>query len=75
MRALRAAGREAIGLDVLGGPFTDEVGSIADRACVARCMTGAHTVFHAATLHKPHIATHPRDVFVETNVMGALVLL
>ena len=32
MRTLRASGRAAIGLDVIPGPFTDEVGSIADRA-------------------------------------------
>ena len=75
MRALRADGREAVGLDVLAGPFTDEVGSIADRACLTRCVYGVHTVFHAATLHKPHVATHSRDGFVETNVMGTLNLL
>src|ERR1700678_199693 len=75
MRTLRASGRAAVGLDVIPGPFTSEVGSIADRACVARCIDGADTVFHAATLHKPHVATHPRAAFVETNVMGTLVLL
>ena len=75
MRTLRASGRAAVGLDVIPGPFTSEVGSIADRACVARCIDGADTVFHAATLHKPHVATHAREAFVETNVMGALILL
>ena len=75
MRSLRAAGRGAVGLDILAGPFTDEVGSIADRACVARCVDGAHTVFHAATLHKPHVATHAREDFVATNVAGTLILL
>ena len=38
-------------------------------------MDGADTVFHAATLHKPHVATHAREAFVETNVMGTLILL
>ncbi len=75
MRTLREAGREAVGLDIIAGPLTDEVGSIADRACVARCIDGAQVVFHAATLHKPHVATHSRGAFVETNVRGALVLL
>jgi UDP-glucose 4-epimerase len=75
MRALREAGREAVGLDIIAGPFTDEVGSIADRACVARCLDGARAVFHAATLHKPHVATHSRAAFVETNVLGTLILL
>jgi UDP-glucose 4-epimerase len=75
MRTLRDAGREAVGLDIVAGPFTDEVGSIAERACVARCIHDADTVFHAATLHKPHVATHAREAFVETNVLGALILL
>jgi UDP-glucose 4-epimerase len=75
MRTLRDQGREAVGLDIVAGPFTDEVGSIAERACVARCIHGADTVFHAATLHKPHVATHAREAFVETNVLGALILL
>jgi UDP-glucose 4-epimerase len=32
-------------------------------------------VFHAATLHKPHVATHGRQDFVDTNVTGTLNLL
>jgi UDP-glucose 4-epimerase len=75
MRTLRANGRAAVGLDVIPGPYTDEVGSIADRACVSRAMRGAEVVLHAATLHKPHVATHSREAFVETNVRGTLMLL
>ena len=75
MRTLKASDRAAVGLDVIPGPFTDEVVSIADRPCVARCMDGVDTVLHAATLHKPHVATHSRAAFVETNVLGALILL
>jgi nucleoside-diphosphate-sugar epimerase len=75
MRTLRDAGREAVGLDVMPGLLTDHVGSIADRDCVARCMRGVDTVLHAATLHKPHVGTHPREEFVETNVLGTLILL
>ncbi len=75
MRALRAEGRPAVGLDILPSPFTNVVGSIADRAAVARAMRGVQTVLHAATLHKPHVGTHAREAFVETNVKGALVLL
>ena len=72
---MRAAGHAAVGLDILPGPFTDEIGSIADRARVARCVQGVDAVLHAATLHKPHVATHAREAFVETNVTGTLVLL
>jgi UDP-glucose 4-epimerase len=75
MRTLRGAGRSAIGLDIIPGPFTDCVGSIADRDCVVRCIEGVETVLHAATLHKPHVGTHSREAFVETNVKGTLILL
>jgi UDP-glucose 4-epimerase len=75
IRTLRASGRAAVGLDVIPGPYTDEIGSIADRRCVARCIEGVDAVIHAATLHKPHVATHARAAFVETNVTGTLVLL
>ncbi len=75
MRTLRASGRTAVGLDAIAGPFTDEVASIADRAAVVRCMNDVDVVLHVATLHKPHVATHSREAFVETNIRGALILL
>ena len=75
MRTFRAAERPAVGLDIKASPFTDQVGSIVDRALVKRCMRDVKTVIHAATLHKPHIATHTMQDFVETNITGTLVLL
>jgi UDP-glucose 4-epimerase len=33
-------------------------------------MKGVDAVLRATTLHKPHVATHAREVFVETNVLG-----
>lgn len=75
VRVLRDAGREVVGLDIVDGPFTTRTGSIADRSCVRRIMTDVRVVFHAATLHKPHVATHDRQDFVDTNVTGTLNLL
>lgn len=75
VRTLRAMGREVIGLDIAPGPFTSQIGSITDRACVQRVIAGIQTVFHTAALHKPHVATHDRAAFVETNVGGTLALL
>src|SRR6185369_2425402 len=75
MRTLLDAAHEVIGVDVQDGPFTTHVGSIADRAFVKRNMEGVQTVFHAATLHKPHVATHSRQEFVDTNITGTLNLL
>lgn len=75
MRTLRASGRAALGLDIIPGLFTDQVASIADRAQVARGMKGVEAVLHVATLHKPHVATHARESFVDTNIRGTLILL
>jgi UDP-glucose 4-epimerase len=75
VRTLRTAGHEVVGLDVLAHPGTTDIGSVADRAFVKRCMAGVHTVFHTATLHKPHVATHGRQEFIDTNVTGTLNLL
>ena len=75
MRTLRAQGRSARGLDVKPSPWTDHVGSITDRALVREALRGARAVVHAATLHKPHIATHTAQQFVDVNVGGTLALL
>lgn len=74
-RTLIGLGHEVVGLDIVEGAFTTRLGSIADRQCVRQCMAGVQTVFHAATLHKPHVATHGRQDFVDTNVTGTLNLL
>jgi nucleoside-diphosphate-sugar epimerase len=75
VRSLRDRGERVTGLDVLPSPYTTVVGSVADRDCIARCMEGVDTVLHAATLHKPHVATHSAQAFVDTNVNGTLALL
>jgi nucleoside-diphosphate-sugar epimerase len=75
VRTLKRVNREVIGIDILAGPSTNRVGSIDDRSFVRDCMTGIDAVFHAATLHKPHIATHSRQDFVDTNITGTLNLL
>jgi UDP-glucose 4-epimerase len=75
MRVLRGSGNETLGLDIKGSPFTDRRGSIAERPFVRECMQGVEAVLHTATLHKPHIATHTRREFVDTNVTGTLNLL
>ena len=75
MRRLRRDGHDALGLDVAASAYTDVVGSIVDRELVARCMRGVDAVLHTATLHKPHVATHSRQAFVDTNISGTLNLL
>jgi len=75
VRTLQAQRRETVGIDVLPGAFTHHVGSITDRAFVRRCMRDVTTVLHTATLHKPHVATHSRQDFVDVNITGTLNLL
>ncbi len=72
---LKDLNHEVIGLDILASTLTTVVGSITDRSCVGRCMRDVQAVFHAATLHKPHVATHSRQEFVNTNITGTLNLL
>ena len=75
MRVLRERGMPARGMDRQPGPFTDALGDIADAAFVAPHMRGVTAVLHTATLHKPHVETHSRQAFVDTNVSGTLTLL
>jgi len=75
VRVLREQGRDIVGLDLLDSPFTSVTGRVTDRAVVRRCLEGVGAVLHAATLHKPHIGSHGRQDFVDTNVSGTLTLL
>src|SRR5215470_873715 len=75
MHTLRRDGRDAVGIDIVASQLTDAVGSITDRAFISRWMDGVSAVVHAATLHKPHVGTHSRQAFVDTNVTGPITLL
>jgi nucleoside-diphosphate-sugar epimerase len=75
VRVLSEQEHEVVGLDILHSPHTDIVGSIADRAIVRRCMQNVDAVLHTATLHKPHVGSHGRTDFVQTNIAGTLNLL
>ena len=75
MRTLGESEHDAIGVDVLASPYTDLQGSIVDRDFVRGAMRGVDAVLHAATLHKPHVATHRRQDFIDVNLTGTLNLL
>ena len=75
VRTLRNADHEVVSVDIKPSAFTSVTGSIANPAVVEVCMQGVETVYHAATLHKPHVATHSQQDFVDTNVSGTLQLL
>src|SRR5262245_14824538 len=75
VRVLRDRNADVVSIDLKPGAFTQFIGSIADQEFVAARMAGVDAVLHAATLHKPHVATHSRQDFVDTNVAGTLNLL
>jgi UDP-glucose 4-epimerase len=75
LRTLRRRGALARGVDLKPSPFTDAAGSIVDPGFVRAQMDGVTAVIHTATLHKPHVATHSKQAFVDTNVTGTLNLL
>ncbi len=75
VRTLQTMDFEVTGIDILPSAFTSQVGSIANRDFVREVMKNAKAVIHSATLHKPHVATHTNQDFIETNVTGTLNLL
>lgn len=75
LRTLRGRESPARGIDLKPSPFTDAVGSIVDPDFVREQMDGVTAVIHTATLHKPHVATHSMQAFIDTNVTGTLNLL
>lgn len=75
VRSLQSAGQQVLGLDILPSSYTQCVGTVVDRDFVRNCLEGVDTVYHTATLHKPHVATHEPQQFVDTNITGTLNLL
>ncbi len=74
---VRRLGAAAVGLDPVPAPTTQVVGSVADADLVRRTIRrrGITAVVHAGALHKPHVATHSAEAFIDVNVRGTLVAL
>ena len=75
IRLLQEKKIDCLGIDIIKSEFTTKVGSITDRGFVKDCMNGVTDVIHSATLHKPHVATHSYQDFIDTNLTGTLNLL
>jgi nucleoside-diphosphate-sugar epimerase len=77
MLSLPSLGFNPLGIDILPSATTSQVGSISDRAFVHSILHGSHIkhILHAATLHKPHVESHTKEQFIETNITGTLILL
>ncbi|KAI3530019.1 NAD dependent epimerase/dehydratase family protein [Colletotrichum filicis] len=78
MLSLPSLGHVPHGIDILPSPTTTTLGSITDRALIASILADNSSIthiVHAATLHKPHVDSHPKSAFIDTNITGTLVLL
>ncbi|KAM0351610.1 hypothetical protein ACHAPU_002620 [Fusarium lateritium] len=77
MLSLPSLGFTPLGIDILPSENTHHVGSISDRAFVTSLFQNnpIRHVLHAATLHKPHVESHSKQDFIDTNVTGTLILL
>lgn len=64
------------GLDLMAGPETQVVGSVANRTVVDRAFAfGADAVIHTAALHQPDLRRAAMRAFVDVNVTGTLNVL
>ena len=72
---LKADGVEVVGFDLKPSEHTDIVGCITRRELVDEAVSDCDAILHTATLHKPHVGTHTRQQFVDTNISGTLNLL
>ncbi|MCX6124375.1 MAG: NAD(P)-dependent oxidoreductase [Proteobacteria bacterium] len=75
VRRFSERGCDVVGIDVLHSPYTNNVGSILDRDLINKLFESADVVLHAATLHKPHVATHSVQKFIDVNITGTQILL
>jgi len=82
MLSLPSYGYTPVGIDILPSSEIDEhqvhVGSISDPefcASIFKQYPIMRYVLHTATLHKPHVGTHSKSEFIDTNIRGTLNLL
>ncbi|KAF9878681.1 NAD dependent epimerase/dehydratase [Colletotrichum karsti] len=78
LHALPSHGHHPLGIDILPSPTTHHVASVTDRTAISSLLAANPSIshiIHAATLHKPHVDSHPPQAFVDTNISGTLALL
>jgi nucleoside-diphosphate-sugar epimerase len=76
--ALPAYGLTPLGIDAIPSDTTHIICDIANPqavACVFDDNPSLRYIIHTATLHKPHVVSHTKHAFVETNIAGTLHLL
>ncbi|MEM7106237.1 MAG: NAD(P)-dependent oxidoreductase [Bacteroidota bacterium] len=66
---------EIVGIDLVHGEHTQYIGSLTNNGLLNQAIRGVDFVIHTASLHAPHVATHSREDFIDTNIVGTLNLL
>jgi len=74
-RTLIKRGIDFMGIDIKEGNYTTQVGTISEREFVKKVIKDVDYILHTATLHKPHLVTHSKQEFIDTNISGTLNLL
>lgn len=74
-RKLRRKQIDFLGIDIKRGEFTNKIDSILERKLVKEVVKDIDFILHTATLHKPHVATHSKQDFVNVNIIGTLNIL
>ena len=78
MLSLQAEGFCSIGIDILPSQTTSYVGKIQDTGFIKKIFQehpNIQHIIHCATLHKPHVESHTKQDFIDTNIAGTLALL
>jgi UDP-glucose 4-epimerase len=66
---------EPLGIDIVPGKWTQQVMSTTDRTAIFQVVKMVDAIIHTASLHHPHLETHARQAFIDTNISGTLNLL
>ena len=72
-------GYTPLGLDILPSVEKNTIaGSVSNRPLITKIFEenpSIRYILHTATLHKPHVGSHSKEAFIDTNVTGTLILL
>jgi len=64
-----------VGVDIRKSNYTHQIGDLSNKAFTDKVLNDIDYVIHCATLHKPHIVTHTKDQFIDSNIKSTLNLL
>lgn len=76
--ALPSYGLTPLGVDIIPSSTTHsiiDITSVSELTALFTAHPSLEHIIHAATLHKPHLASHPKSAFISTNITGTLNLL